>query len=969
MPTINVMPNVLFQSVDFIRADGRPTPGLVSVKKNIDKKLTIDEQAVVVEAKTFKRFKTENDIPIIDYVFFRRFSDRRSSQVAAYVVDNSDDKLDKKTLSELHRQVWLQGTTPLLYIVWPSKIDILTCARGPDFWNKSKQMCEYKAVKTFPEDLLTTAGQISDEMKKFSALKLADGTFWDDPENRKLANHDKAAHQSLIQAIVEADKKIEGENNPLQRRLLLLMILIKYLEDRGVFKNGVWFGRYHNGARRFLDVLKSGEPEKVHQLLRALARKFNGDVFDIAKFNKKKLTKKALKTLVDFVEAKTLDNQRYLWEQYSFKHLPVEIISHIYQRFIKGGRGAVYTPPFLAALLLDHTMPYEKITGKERILDPACGSGVFLVGAFKRLINWQRSKNNWKNPSVKKLKETLHKCIYGVDLDRNAIDLTAFSLSLAICDALLPNVIWNELKFDYLRDSNLFEIDFFDLLLNFQNGDQNILDKKFDIVIGNPPFESKLTEAGKEIDQVAQQQDSSRGKCPDNQVAYLFLEQALTVLSPKTGRICMIQPSSLFYNRNPHSFRTNIFKKCCIDTIFDFTSIRKMYEANKQTVAVSACSIKPTKNNRISHWTFRRTVSVKEKICFELDHYDRHFVMQKQAEMDFYVWRVHLLGGGRLLNMSKRFRDTRTLKKYIEDQRGWKYGEGFTIGNKKNKTAFLNDKKYLPKQALNSNGIDEEKIEDLTESKFERPREKESYTSPLILIRKIDSLAIAYWDKYFLSYSHEIVGIHAPASQSSKLVKIYKLIFEKNDFFRFMVTLHGSCALAERETAILKQDIDLLPFPKDKNTLSFSFWEKALCEDVIDYMAGYIRHGQKSKLLQESAGKKDLCRYSEVFVKMLGSIYNNLKASAPIFWNNLICQPFYFGNSPELTWLGSDAEANLEKLIYYENHERLRTVRVFRFYDKNVLLIVKPDRLRYWIRSTAIWDADETLTHLYDQGY
>ena len=75
-----------------------------------------------------------------------------------------------------------------------------------------------------------------------------------------------------------------------------------------------------------------------------------------------------------------------------------------------------------------------------------------------------------------------------------------------------------------------------------------------------------------------------------------------------------------------------------------------------------------------------------------------------------------------------------------------------------------------------------------------------------------------------------------------------------------------------------------------------------------------------------------------MFCRMLGSIYSNLKASAPIFWNNLICQPFYFGDSPELTWLDSDAEANLEKLIYYEKHERLRTVRVFRFYDKNGIL-------------------------------
>jgi hypothetical protein len=44
-------------------------------------------------------------------------------------------------------------------------------------------------------------------------------------------------------------------------------------------------------------------------------------------------------------------------------------------------------------------------------------------------------------------------------------------------------------------------------------------------------------------------------------------------------------------------------------------------------------------------------------------------------------------------------------------------------------------------------------------------------------------------------------------------------------------------------------------------------------------------------------------------------------------------------------------------------------VRVLRFYEANTILIVKPDRLRYWIRSTAIRDADETLADLHEQGY
>ena len=274
----------ILKNAGFIRTDGKPTDGLVPVKGKIDNTLAIDEQAILYEAQFFEH---------IDYVFFRRFSDARSSQVAAYVVDNTKGNLDKNTLSELHHQVWLQGTVPLLYIAGDSQIDILACARGPDFWNKNKQECQYKPAQELKYDSLTIAGQISDAMKNFSALRLADGTFWDDPDNRKLANHDKAAHQSLIHAIVETDKEIDGENNPLLRRLLLLMILIKYLEDRKVFPNSGWFGRYHTGAKSFLDVLKGGEPDEVYSLLDFLATtKFNGDVFDITKFSRQRLTKR-----------------------------------------------------------------------------------------------------------------------------------------------------------------------------------------------------------------------------------------------------------------------------------------------------------------------------------------------------------------------------------------------------------------------------------------------------------------------------------------------------------------------------------------------------------------------------------------------------------------------------------------------------------------------------------------------------
>ena len=135
-------------------------------------------------------------------------------------------------------------------------------------------------------------------------------------------------------------------------------------------------------------------------------------------------------------------------------------------------------------------------------------------------------------------------------------------------------------------------------------------------------------------------------------------------------------------------------------------------------------------------------------------------------------------------------------------------------------------------------------------------------------------------------------------------------------------------------------------------------------------MGDYIRRGQNSDLLIKEAKVDHLQEYSNLFLRMLCSVYDNLQASNPIFLNGLICQPFYFGERPNLSWIEDHTEDELKKLIYNDKtHGYLRTIRVLRFYAENVLLIIKPDRLRYWIVSTAIRDADETLIDLRRQGF
>ena len=97
------------------------------------------------------------------------------------------------------------------------------------------------------------------------------------------------------------------------------------------------------------------------------------------------------------------------------------------------------------------------------------------------------------------LKVILRESIFGIELDSGAVDLAAFSLALAVCDVLKPEVIWGELKFDQLRGRNLLEGDFFAEVIKARDGQSAICTGKFDIILGNPPFESDLTADGEAL--------------------------------------------------------------------------------------------------------------------------------------------------------------------------------------------------------------------------------------------------------------------------------------------------------------------------------------------------------------------------------------------------------------------------------------------------------------------------------------
>ena len=821
--------------------DAAPSiPGLVPVHRGHDALVGMAERAALAQAAS---------IGDIDYIFFRRFADERSSQVSAYVIDNSDEHFNEEELAQIHKQVWLNGAAPLLYVGWHTRVDVLSCARGPDFWRNGTYRYD-------PAEQIAVTGQISkaleEKRRRFSAFRLSDGTFWDDPANGRLAKADKAAHRRLINAVVEADRDLKGEKNPVLRRLLLLTVLIKYLEDRGVFPDG-WFDRHQKNAGSFFDVLKQGTADNVRGLLDSLEHKFNGDVFTLPEVKENRLTNRELSRFAELVESKTIQGQRYLWEQYSFRHIPVEVLSHLYQRFAQKGTGAVFTPPFLASLLLDFALPYEGLTGRERILDPTCGSGVFLVGAFRRLVHYWQSQNHWAQPDVQTLKRILKERIFGVELQEDAVHLTAFSLALAVCDALQPNVIWKELRFDRLVGSNLLVGDFFE----HQDRLRSIgAEEGFSLVLGNPPFQSKFTEAARKANEAA---GNSRVPVPDRQIAHLIAEQAMPLLE-NGGRMCLVQPAGFLYNENARSFQKSFLAANQTEAILDLTSIRNLFDgADPKTVALVVRKRKPPAGHKIRHLTFRRTFSVRERIGFELDHYDRHTVPQQTAEAHAWVWRVNLLGGGRLHHLAERMAEMPSLRQFVE-AKGWDYGEGFiaATGGRREAAPWLTGKPFLPTRAFTERGIDESRITTVKETKFRSAYTESRYSAPIVMIRENEKLPCAFRQSGFLAYKAKIVGIHADAHGERALRAFYESFLENRSALRALCLLLGTQALVGKATAILKRDLDALPWPANGAGWSLAEWERILCEDVVKCTAAFVRLGQNSKLLKQSVTVEDL---------------------------------------------------------------------------------------------------------------
>lgn len=208
---------------------------------------------------------------------------------------------------------------------------------------------------------------------------------------------------------------------------------------------------------------------------------------------------------------------------------------------------------------------FEGLPSTARIIDPTCGSGAFLVEAFRRLV-WRATGG--KAATRQLVRRVLYTQLFGVDINRSALGIAAFSLYLAaleLDDEPVADI--RDLKFDRLIETTLFEADTISGELPAA-----VSAEPFDAVVGNPPWTFVSREGGSRR-RTTDQHDTLRPRRSPDQ---LFLVVAAR-LAGDTGRIGMVMKATPFFSKDVHAVkaRSALLSRLAPAALINLSLLRK----------------------------------------------------------------------------------------------------------------------------------------------------------------------------------------------------------------------------------------------------------------------------------------------------------------------------------------------------------------------------------------------------------
>jgi hypothetical protein len=507
-----------------------------------------------------------------------------------------------------------------------ARIDLITFDQYSDRWDDIVSRFSREAVYQCSFDRYTESSKLKKGTAEVDEAFLAEIESW----RKELASNIALRNPSLNQR----------EVNFAVQRSIDRIIFLRICEDRGIEKYGQ------------LQELQYGEHiyRRLCTIYERADEKYNSGMFH---FTNERGRTEAPDTLtpslkIDDARLKPILKRLYYPDSpYQFSHFPADILGQVYEQFlgqvirltsghqakvepkpeVKKAGGVYYTPTYIVDYIIRSTVA-KLLDGKSvnhasklRILDPACGSGSFLLGAYKFLMDWHRNEylkdgaekhrkelyqtqgGDWRLTTGEK-KRVLLNNIYGVDIDSQAVEVTKLSLLLKVLEGENEQTIGTNLRLFHERalpdlgdnikcGNSIIGRDFYEneqmsLLDDEERYRVNVFDwwgsdgfseimkgGGFDAVIGNPPYVNawELYNSMPHVRHFINSHSTFSTAERHWDLYILFLERSLQ-LARQRGRVSFIIPYSYAIQKYAMASRGLVLKQYEIESIADLRTVR-----------------------------------------------------------------------------------------------------------------------------------------------------------------------------------------------------------------------------------------------------------------------------------------------------------------------------------------------------------------------------------------------------------
>ncbi|MBI4664641.1 MAG: N-6 DNA methylase [Verrucomicrobia bacterium] len=533
-----------------------------------------------------------------------------------------------------------------------------------------------------------------------------------------------------------------------------------------------------------------------------------------------------------------------------FDHVPVGLLSQVYERFAWAWEHKTaeetsihYTPRNIAATLVDEAFTKLPNAHEARVLDPACGGGVFLVLAFRRLYQ-ERWKASGQRPDTKAIRDILEGQLAGFDISDSAIKLTALSLYLTAIE-LDPKPVPEKLKFRQLRDKVLF---------NFRregiDPEEGAIagslaehvgcrfDGRFDLILSNPPWTSlkgeerplaeELNRLGKSI--IARRADQATADTyenPDFGPDLPFIWKATEWCKPD-GRIAMTLPARILLKQEdiPRRARETFLRLVEVTGIINGTNLSDTAVWPKMSqpfLLLFARNRKPKAGHTLRLITPQYDTALNRNGAMRIDAKSLQPVEVEATFEQPWIWKALALGTQLDADVVARIESANfdSLATY------WKRlqlsaGQGYQVAEEQQQrdASFLHGLPNLTGIVSGVFLLDVSVLPPFDRPKLCWPRQREIYYAPITLMKqapgpnRADGWALLSFDD--VAYNRSFHGYSAVSHPEAELLSRYLHLFA-HSHLRIHYVLCTKARFGAERRVLDKADFDdcsIFPFEK-----------------------------------------------------------------------------------------------------------------------------------------------------------